>query len=175
MTENPGTATVERHRFADDGDIPNNPVLALLVYRGVLDLTGDAAAGCEAMFGRHGWGDGWRNGVYPYHHYHSTAHEVLGIVRGEARVRFGGEGGETVGIRAGDVIVIPAGIGHKSEGASDDLLVIGAYPAGTQPDICRAGSGDRQKALANIPLVPVPGADPVFGENGPLVEAWRAR
>ena len=82
----------------------------------------------------------WRNGIYAHHHYHSTAHEVLGIVAGSVRVRLGGESGKTVELRAGDVVVIPAGVAHKSEGASPDLLVVGAYPGGKSPDMCRPGS-----------------------------------
>ena len=88
-----------------------------------------------------GWGGSWRNGIFPFHHYHSTSHEVLGIARGSARVRFGGEKGQTVEVAAGDVVVIPAGVGHKNEGSSPDLLVIGAYPEGRDYDLCRGEPG----------------------------------
>src|SRR5262245_48603087 len=128
--DNAGPArTVETYRFADDGVVPNSR-LPVVVYRAALPASGDRAAQCEAMFARNGWPDAWRNGIYGHHHFHSTAHEVLGIARGQARVRLGGEGGETVEIAAGDVVVIPAGVAHKREVASADLLVIGAYPAG---------------------------------------------
>src|SRR5579871_4522989 len=101
------------HRFADDGDVPNNP-LPLIVYKRAVDVTrGDPAVAFEDLFEANGWGGGWRNGIYPFHHYHSTAHEVLGIARGEAVVRFGGEYGETLHVKAGDAVLIPAGVGHK--------------------------------------------------------------
>src|SRR4029077_10670895 len=116
---------VEAHRFADDGTVPNNS-LPLVVYRGALAESGDRAAACGAMFARNGWPGAWRNGIYGHHHYHSTAHEVLGIAAGNARVRLGGDAGETVELRAGDVVVIPVGVAHKRESASADLLVIGS-------------------------------------------------
>lgn len=164
---------VETHSFADDGTVPNNPVLPLVLYRGALAESGDRASACERMFARNGWPDAWRNGIYAHHHYHSTAHEVLGIAAGSARVRLGGEHGQTVELHAGDVVVIPAGVAHKRESASADLLVIGAYPKGQRPDICRAEAGMRDQALANIAAVPLPAADPVTGAAGPLLDRWR--
>ena len=172
MTAAAHAFTVETHRFTDDGTVPNNNALPLVVYRGALP-DGDRASACEEMFARNGWPDAWRNGIYAHHHYHSTAHEVLGIAAGSARVRLGGERGQTVELRAGDVVVIPAGVAHKRESASADLLVIGAYPKGQHPDICRAEPGARDKALGNIAAVPLPAADPVTGGAGPLLERWR--
>ena len=113
-------------------------------------------------------------GVYPYHHYHSTAHEALGIIAGSAKVRLGSDGGVIVDLRAGDVVVIPAGVAHKGEAASPDLLIVGAYPGGRGPDMQIPGKCDRELALANIAAVPQPGGDPVRGTSGPLTECWRA-
>src|SRR5689334_8086796 len=112
MTNTPQSPVFETHRFADDGIVPNSR-LPLVVYRGALPESGDRAAACEAMFAKNGWPDSWRNGIHPFHHYHSTAHEALGIARGHARVRLGGENGQTIELRAGDVVVIPAGVAHK--------------------------------------------------------------
>ena len=164
---------IETHLFADDGIVPNNRALPLVVYRGALADTGDRARACEALFAEHGWPDAWRNGIYRHHHYHSTAHEVLGIARGTARVRLGGESGQSVELAAGDVVVIPAGVAHKREAASADLLVIGAYPAGQKPDMCRADAAGRAAAERNIAKVPLPAADPVTGGAGPLLACWR--
>jgi uncharacterized protein YjlB len=165
---------IERRLFDDDGTVPNNSRVPLVVYRGALDTGRDAAAACEALFAQNGWSGGWRGGVYPYHHYHSTAHEALGIVAGSARVRFGGDDGEVVEVRAGDVVVIPAGVAHKGEAASPDLLIVGAYPGGKGPDMRVPGNSDRQQAIANIAAVPLPQTDPVGGAEGPIVEDWRA-
>jgi len=102
-----------------------------------------------------------------HHHYHSTAHEVLGITAGSVRVRLGGESGRTVEVRAGDVVIIPAGVAHKNEGASPDLIVVGAYPEGKSPDMCRPSTQDRERVLRNISRVPLPAFDPVTGKAGP--------
>lgn len=166
--------TIEEHLFMDDGRVPNNPSLPLIVYRAVLETGPRAAADCEALFAENGWTGGWRNGVYAHHHYHSTAHEVLGIISGSVHVRLGGEAGATVALHAGDVVVIPAGVAHKNEGASPDLLVVGAYPAGRRPDMCGPGAQDRERALRHIRAVPLPDRDPVCGKSGPLIERWRA-
>src|SRR5476649_1286115 len=99
--------------FADDGLVPNNP-MPFLVYKGAVDV-GNAhpEKTIEGLFGANGWGDMWRNGVYDYLHYHATVHEALGIARGHARVRFGGDGGKEFEIAAGDVAILPAGTGHQ--------------------------------------------------------------
>ncbi len=173
MSDTNRAPTIETYSFADDGVVPNNPALPLVVYRGALPDAGDRAGACERMFAQHSWPDSWRNGIYAHHHYHSTAHEVLGIARGNARVRLGGEGGQTVDLNAGDVVVIPAGVAHKREAASSDLLVIGSYPRGQHPDICQADPATHDRALAAIAAVPLPAADPVTGRADPLLECWR--
>ena len=149
-----GDATMnepETFRLDDDGVVPNSK-LPLLLYRGVLDANaGDPAAAFEDLFARHRWAGSWRNGIYDFHHYHSTAHEVLGIARGHASLRFGGARGRTVDVVAGDAVVIPAGVGHKNEGASVDLLVIGAYPDGMSYDLCLGRPGERPDVLRTSP------------------------
>jgi uncharacterized protein YjlB len=80
--------------FADDGLVPNNR-LPLLIYKGAIDLdNASPEKAVEDLFGANGWGDMWRNGIYDYLHYHATVHEALGIARGHARVRFGGDKGK---------------------------------------------------------------------------------
>jgi uncharacterized protein YjlB len=169
------TAQPITHTFADDGRIPNN-VLPLVLYRGGIDLTGspDPEALIEQTFTANGWGGLWRNGIYPYVHYHSMIHEAMGIARGHAKVCFGGEHGETIDIVAGDVVVLPAGTGHQRLTQSRDLLVIGAYPPNGKYNLCRGTKAERAQALAAIPSVPHPMTDPVFGPKGPLVALWRA-
>lgn len=164
---------IELHRFPGDGTIPNNAALALIVYRGAFASAPDIAAACETRFAANRWGDGWRDGIYDYHHYHSTAHEALGIAAGSASVRFGGDGGSTVIVRAGDVVVIPAGVGHKLVDGTPDLLVVGAYPDGQQPDLQTADPGRHDASARRIAAVPLPTADPLHGPDGPLIRHWR--
>jgi uncharacterized protein YjlB len=104
-----------------------------------------------SLFERNGWTGAWTNGIYRDHHYHSNAREVLGIVAGRVRVELGGEGGQTVELATGDVVVIPAGVAHKNEGASPVLLVVGAYPRGQSPDmrrLCQADHAGRCRPAA---------------------------
>lgn len=152
--------------FADDGTIPNNPRLPALLFRGAVP-PGDPAA-AEALFDRHGWPPAWRNGIYPYHHYHPDAHEALAIARGTVRVMLGGEGGQAVDLSAGDVVVLPAGTGHRNLGASPDLLVVGAYPDGQSPTEHRGRPGEHAAAVPLITQVPDPETEPVRGRSWPL-------
>jgi uncharacterized protein YjlB len=164
-------AKPEAFLFADDGAIPNSP-LPLLVYRHAVPA--DAAA-IERLFAAHLWPPAWRNGVYPFHHFHALTHEALGVARGHARVRFGGPAGQALAISAGDVVVIPAGLGHCREEAAADLLIVGAYPAGAPPpDLHRGRPGEHAAAQRAIAAVPRPDADPVLGAAGPLVSLWAA-
>lgn len=160
--------------FKDDGLVPNNP-LPMLFYRGAIE-TPDLADAIETLFAENGWGHGqWRNGIFPFVHYHSMIHEALGIARGRATVRFGGDKGEVVDVQAGDLAVLPAGTGHQRLSSSDDLLVIGAYPGEGTYNLCRGDNpSDHDAALATIPKVPLPKSDPVLGKDGGLVKLWRA-
>lgn len=150
-------------RFRDDGIIPNHPAWPLIIYR---------SAVFEDLFERNGWGDSWRNGIYDYVHYHSRIHEVLGIARGTAKVRFGGTRGRTLALKAGDVAILPAGTGHQRLSASKEFLVVGAYPPSGKYDECTTGE-DRERALKTIPKVVRPRKDPVLGDDGPLLKAWK--
>ena len=164
---------METRRFPDDGEIPNNPALPLVVMRGSGVVAEDDPAGWfEERFAANGWAAAWRWGIYPYHHFHTTNHEVLGVVCGEARVLFGGGKGEEFHIRLGNVIVIPAGVAHKCLESSDDFLVVGAYPRGEKPDLLET-STDRE-ARDRIARVPLPENDPLHGPDGPLFDHWKS-
>jgi len=166
------------HRFEDDGKTPNNPGLPLVIYRAAVGRRRglDPAAILEVLFAANGWKESWRDGVYDFLHFHTRTHEVLGIARGRARVQFGGAKGRTVGVKAGDVIVLPAGAGHRRISASDDLLVVGAYPSSAgRYDEPRPGELDHRTAVRRIARVAPPARDPVYGRDGPLMRAWKRR
>ncbi|WP_420142651.1 cupin [Sphingomonas sp.] len=148
---------MDRFLLPPNEGIPNNPLIAVRLYRGVAA----GAAAFETIFGAHGWPAQWRDGVFDYHHYHSTAHEVLGCYAGQATLMIGGPGGRRVDLGAGDAIMLPAGTGQRCEGASRDFAVVGAYPKGQEWDIVTDPADDAVRA--RIAAVPAPPRDPVTG------------
>jgi uncharacterized protein YjlB len=158
----------------DDGTFPNNDALALILMHQVFDPTTKNLVGSiEETFHVNAWRGSWRNGIFTFHHYHSTAHEVLGLYAGRVKAQFGGPDGKAVTGKAGDVIIIPAGVAHKNLDQSPDFRCVGAYPAGQSPDMQYGKPGERPLADQNIITVPLPKTDPVFGKNGPLLEIWQ--
>ncbi|WP_077624144.1 cupin domain-containing protein [Sediminibacillus massiliensis] len=160
---------VQTYVFEDNGKIPNNKILPLLVYPQVLL---ERVVDCEMVFNGNKWTNSWTGGVYDYHHFHSNTHEVLGVISGNATIMFGGENGREIDMTAGDVVIIPAGVGHKKVQASSDFKVIGAYPGGLSPDLLTGTPEERERSLENIDKVSLPELDPVFAEEGPLQELW---
>jgi uncharacterized protein YjlB len=174
----PRNVEPEAYTFRDDGETPNNPSFPFLIYRQAVDLDGahDPATVFEELFAKNDWGKSWRNSIYDFLHFHTHTHEVLGIARGSARVQFGGTHGPILEVKAGDVIVHPAGTGHERIGPPDNLLVVGAYPLGAgggtydEPEPDDISPEDARRAIASVPA---PQKDPVFGRHGPLVRLWR--
>jgi len=164
----------EQFRFEDDGIFPNS-VLPLLLYRQALTIEAvDPASTLEQRLAENDWCNTWRNGVYSFAHYHSSTHEVLGVFRGSATLRVGGENGASVEVHAGDLVVIPAGVAHKNTAKSSDFAVVGAYPDGRDWDLLRGRPGERPKADQDIAALPIPDNDPIYGADGPLRQIWCA-
>jgi uncharacterized protein YjlB len=160
----------EAFTFPEDGAIPNSR-LPMLVYHQAVPADPDAI---ERRFDEHGWPSAWRDGVHPFHHFHSTAHEALGVARGRARVLFGGPNGRSLEISAGDVVVLPAGVGHCRRDASADLLIVGAYPRGMEAelDTRRGRPEELAEVRRNIANVSLQVPDPVAGGDGALAPLW---
>lgn len=160
-------------KFFDDGTFPNSR-LPLLFYEEALPRYASGPEQMEALFAANGWPPSWRASIFTYHHYHSTAHETLGVVAGSARLMLGGPEGREFDVEPGDVIVIPAGVAHCRLDSSGDFLVVGCYPPGQNWDLLRGVAGERPHADHNIARVPLPKTDPVRGDDGPLQLRWSA-
>jgi uncharacterized protein YjlB len=161
--------------FAANRWIPNNQHLPVLIYRCAIKPIGtDPASLFEQRFAMNGWPPQWRNGIYNFHHFHPSTHEVLGFAGGHARLILGGPGsiGREVTVQAGDVVVLPAGTGHCNVEASADFLVVGAYPPDEDIGISRVGL--TAEGLQEVQRVRFPQSDPLTGANGPLAKLWRA-
>ncbi len=157
-----------------DGTFPNNPSLRVILYRDVIAFeTAEPAAEIERVFQEHGWNGVWRNGIFGYHHFHATAHEVLGVATGTVTVQLGGEEGPILELESGDVVILPAGVAHKNIDSSEDFVVVGAYPPGQIWDVNTGGDDEHPRVDESIAAVPLPETDPVYGPEGPLVSLWR--
>lgn len=157
--------------LAPDAQWPNS-ALPALAYRAVLPDSRQTAGEFETLFNRNGWPAAWRDTLYGYDHYHANAHECLGIARGHARIQLGGDNGKAVEVRAGDALVLPAGVAHRLLEGSDDLQVVGAYPPGQSADRLLGKPGERPAADRKIAALPTPATDPVQGAQGPLTRLW---
>ena len=163
---------IETFQLPEHGWVPNNARLPVILYRHALTAgeCEETAGAFEEAFARHGWPAQWRDVIYNYHHYHSTAHEVLGMASGSARLMIGGPRGMEIKVQAGDALLLPTGTGHRSIDASEDFLCVGGYPEGQKWDICREAPSDKaRKRMASLPF---PKSDPIGGMDGPLSDHW---
>jgi uncharacterized protein YjlB len=174
MNTTPGDhGRIIAHQLAPTGAIPNHPRWPLLVYPRAVPIEGaDPATAFEELFRRNRWPAAWRNGVFPFHHFHTSAHEALGVYSGEVTVQFGGEGGVVLTAQPGDVIVLPAGTGHKKLSSRGTLGIVGAYPAGQDPDMCTPLLSNAERSARDVASVPLPECDPVQGPSGVLFMHW---
>jgi len=158
----------------DDGRFPNNEHLPVIIYEHSFQISNEdeGADQIERIIQDNGWHHPWRNGIYDYHHFHSTAHEVLICYAGSARVQLGGPEGSEVSFKQGDVMVLPAGTAHKCLEGTADFKCIGAYPVDQMFDMCYGELEERSKNIENILKVPLPAADPIYGQDGPLMFHW---
>ncbi|RYP42668.1 hypothetical protein DL767_000037 [Monosporascus sp. MG133] len=119
----------------------------------------------------------WRFSMYTTTHFHSTTHEVLCVSRGRASLCFGGEdnpGRVEKEVEKGDVLVLPAGVGHRlledltTEGEGG-FEMVGSYPRGCNWDMCYGKKGEEPKvqSIAGLPWFQ---KDPIYGDQGPVLD-----
>ena len=163
---------IEQVYLEDDGKFPNSD-LPVLVYKSVWKLSYlFPSSFIIRHFEKNGWTNAWRSGVYDYHHYHSTTHEVLAVYKGKAKLLLGGSKGRVIEVKKGDVLLIPAGVAHKCLEAKNDFRCVGAYPKGHEYDMNYGKQDERPTTDINIQQVSLPTKDPVFGTKGPMIEQW---
>lgn len=156
------------------GKPPITPVFPVILLRGTPAAEAeDAAAWFESRFPAHGWGACWRWTVYDYHHFHPDNHEVLGVSQGQATLQLGGAHGEEFHVSRGDVLILPAGTGHRCLHSSPDFQVVGAYPNSHEPTLIRSGETPLPALRQLIAAVRLPAQDPVYGPEGPLAQHWQ--
>lgn len=164
--------TIETHVLRGNGRIPNSR-FPLLIYRRAFDLP---AAEVDGLFRNNQWPPEWHSsfGMYPRHHFHSDAHELIAVTRGTLVGRFGGPEGFRTTMTKGDIVVIPAGVGHFGESITEDLRLTGAFPLGFAIHDFRLGYVEEySRMVERSQRVPVPAFDPVHGADGPLTSLWR--
>ena len=162
---------IETHVLRGNGRIPNS-ILPLLIYRGAFE-TGPLEM--EHMFRTNEWPPDWHSsfGMYPRHHFHSDTHELIAVTRGTLTGRFGGHDGISAKLSAGDLVIIPAGVGHLGESITEDLRLTGAFPVGFSIHDFRLGYvGEYSRMVERTRRVPIPAFDPVCGAGGPLTDLW---
>ena len=86
-------------------------------------------------------------------------------------------GGGAIGIEPGvrNTHDHPAGTGHRRIASRGPLGVVGAYPEGSDPDLCRPERADTAESAAAVARVPLPACDPVDGAGGRLFRHWPAQ
>lgn len=111
----------------------------------------------------------WRYTMYSDTHFHSTSHEVLVIAAGSAKCCFGGERNEgrfEPVLQKGDVVIVPAGVGHRLLEDHGGFQMVGSYPTGQNWDMCYGHDGEENKVEA-ISKLEWFKRDPVYGDDGP--------
>ncbi|CRG89686.1 hypothetical protein PISL3812_06725 [Talaromyces islandicus] len=113
----------------------------------------------------------WQYSMYRQSHFHSTTHEVLGIISGRACLCFGGEENPArvqPVVQAGDLIVVPAGVAHQLlQDLDGDFDMLGSYPHGKHWDMCYGVESEDEaqitKAIAQLAWFD---RDPLYGDDG---------
>ncbi|RKD71135.1 uncharacterized protein YjlB [Sinobaca qinghaiensis] len=160
---------VQRLFFDDNGKIPNNPTLPALLY----SVKEHHLHELEQTFRSNGWESTWYGSIFTYHHFHSNSHEALAVIRGSASLHLGGPQGEVISVTSGDILLLPAGVGHKLLDSDDIFQVMGAYPHTREIDLYTGDENNHEVVCRNIHHVELPRLDPFYGEAGPLQNYWK--
>lgn len=176
MIDAPAQIEISKYLLKNAGFFPNNKHLPVLFYQNAFLLSKeDPATTVEKAFAKNKWKNRWRDSIYHFHHYHSTAHEALGIYSGRVLLQLGGEDGPVLSVVAGDVVIIPAGVAHRNVESTESFRCVGAYPRGQQYDLNYGEKNELELASRNIQKLNLPETDPVFGGEGGLMNYWHLK
>lgn len=173
--------TPEAYHFSPTPHVPNS-ILPVLIYRNMLPANPTAASTRDALE-KNSWLQGGVFKTYRAHHFHSVTHECYAIFKGSSRLLLGrgplddpNDGGIEVDVSVGDIIVLPAGVSHCSVDSEGDYEYVGLYPKGSphwDSNFCKADATETAEKARNARNVPIPEYDPIYGQDGPLVEIWK--
>ncbi|EXJ95134.1 hypothetical protein A1O1_00253 [Capronia coronata CBS 617.96] len=161
---------VSKHQIPAYKGIPNTSIQGkpLMIYHSVFpDPTASAIESHLKSVGV--VSPAWRYTMFTETHFHSSSHEVLSIAAGSAKCCFGGEENEgrvEPVLQKGDVVIVPAGVGHRLLEDYGGFQMVGSYPTGKSWDMCygRAGEEAKVKTIADLGWFK---RDPIYGEDGP--------
>jgi len=160
---------LKRNKYFPNSNLP------VLIYQNAFNLPKQrrkAALIVQKIFSRNGWSNSWSNGIYDFHHYHSITHECMAITQGTTAVILGGPKGKRIKLTQGDLIILPAGVAHKSLKSSENFQCVGAYPQGKDYDINTGTLTEYKKAVISIRKLSIPLKDPLFGNRGFMKTYW---
>ena len=157
------------------GGVPNNKLPVMIYHRVIPPNIVDNADYLEHLFRSNGWPPQWRYPVYTFTHFHSNTHEALGVFAGTARLQLGGENGKIIEVKVGDVLLLPAGNGHKQISADEEFMLVGAYPPEMKADLCHDEPAQLTARTKAVVAVPLPATDPVTGHNEGSMITWHQK
>ena len=157
------------------GGVPNNRLPVMIYHRVIPPNVADNADYLEHLFRSNGWPPQWRYPVYTFTHFHSNTHEALGVFAGSATLQLGGEKGKLIEVKTGDVLLLPAGIGHKQISADEDFMLVGAYPPQVKADLCHDEPAQLAARTKAVSAVPLPATDPVTGHSEGSMITWHTK
>jgi len=169
----PDKIQVTCHHIPSWNRVPNTSIQSkpLMVYHGAFNATAAELTRRLKSIGE--VVPQWEYTMYSQTHFHSTTHEVLGVVAGRARLCFGGE--ENPGrfeptVQRGDLIIVPAGVGHRLLNDEGDVpfKMVGAYPPQKEWDMCYGKPGEETK-VQGIQNLEWFHQDPLYGKDGPVL------
>ena len=157
------------------GGVPNNRLPVMIYHRVIPPNVADNADYLEHLFRSNGWPPQWRYPVYTFTHFHSNTPEALGVFAGSATLQLGGEKGKLIEVKTGDVLLLPAGIGHKQISADEDFMLVGAYPPHVKADLCHDEPSQLAARTKAVSAVPLPATDPVTGHSEGSMITWHTK